>query len=253
MRQPNHGIAAKLLDEFIQDYLNNRKLSVVRQANATLPIVWFGNSRAYYASRQKIVTIGLNPSWREFSEPRFDMSIDFRKPDAKHRLSMTLDQYFEDNPYWFWFKRFETVLNLLKASYKESPFKNRALHIDIHSSIATKPTWGNSQFRESDRNRLRRPDLFGKLLAALSPDILLFSVNEAVRKEIFGDFNEVDSSQYEKADGTTVRGVHVRLYRRGRMQLLSGRNMQGTPFGGMSDTWLRKTIPTLQWMPATTV
>ena len=238
-------ISSELLFEFIRDYQSKQSMSVVRNAGPTLPIVWFGDSQAYFTSERRIVTIGLNPSLKEFSDKRFDSTIDWSGKDVSLRLSETLNQYFNYNPYWSWFHHFETVLELLHASYRVGSFRDRAVHIDVFSSIATNPTWG--KLSESIRNRLQRTDLFKRLLAELNPDVILYSANEAVRNTLFPDFELIDEAQYTKNNDSQVRGVHVRLYRHGNVRLLTGRNMHGTPFGGMSQKWLRKTIPSLRW------
>lgn len=243
MKSPCRTIPFKLIEEFVQDYLAKRALPVVRDANASLPIIWFGDSRSYFSSKKRIVTIGLNPSLKEFSKHRFNTTIDWTKPDAKVRLSETLDQYFSFNPYWSWFRWFEAVLNFLGASYKAGSFTNRAIHIDVHSSLATNPTWGGLD--DAIREKLKRTDLFERLVNILKPDIILLSTNDEVRNSLFDDFKLIESAQYEKEDGTIVRGSFVRLYRKDGTFLLTGRNLHGTPFGGLSHAWLNRTLPRL--------
>ena len=195
MSRPCRNIPSELIDEFVQDFLDKRNLPFVQKANTTLPIIWFGDSKAYFESKKRIVTIGLNPSLKEFSERRFDTQIDLTKSYAKTRLSETLNRYFELNPYWSWFRWFEVVLNVLGSSYKPGCFENRAIHIDVCSSLATDPTWGGLD--KSLRKIVRRTDLFKRLLKTLEPDIILLSTNDEIRKTMFDDFELVDSAQYE--------------------------------------------------------
>ena len=126
-----------VMQEYIQDFINKQNLHYV--VKPAIPIVWFGNMEKYESSPKKIVTIGINPSWKEFEEPRFDM-VDLTSDNAIDKLRNTLNLYFEYNPY-DWFNNFEKVLPTLDASYYEKKATNTAIHIDIYSAIATNPIW----------------------------------------------------------------------------------------------------------------
>ena len=53
-----------------------------------------------------------------------------------------------------------------------------AVHIDIYSSIATDPTWGNLD--AGVKNELQNITLFKELLQYLNPDVILVSVNRDI-------------------------------------------------------------------------
>ncbi len=105
------------------------------------------------------MTVALNPSRREFQDDDHQSpSAGLRFPAAAHlqgkpELSdedvaayrTAMNEYFERNPYTKWFDRFEYSLNEIGASYYSTNIKPcRAIHIDIHSPIATDPTWGHA-------------------------------------------------------------------------------------------------------------
>ena len=111
------------------------------------------------------------------------------------------------------------------------------MHIDIYSAIATNPTWGRLDCDQ--KAAIRRTDLFKQLLAILHPDVIVFSANQAV-------FNEVFAVQFKYKCGNENingrRGMFIKRYFNGSQTLISGRNLRGTPFGGMSQQLARETI-----------
>ena len=73
-----------------------------------LPIKWFGDIDAYMKSPVKIITVGLNPSDKEFREKNGDpFTTKLRFPDYivgnDASLEKALNCYFEKNPYRQWF------------------------------------------------------------------------------------------------------------------------------------------------------
>ena len=127
-----------------------------------IPILWFGDLDAYSKSPIRIVTVGLNPSNKEFQDKDCDpISVDLRFRSAvpllgKQTLNgsdfklyrQAMNEYFKCNPYKRWFQWHEAALIHLNASYggKMNPqnihYDNTAIHIDIKTAIATNPTWG---------------------------------------------------------------------------------------------------------------
>ncbi len=132
-----------------------------------LPIVWFGDSSS---DKDKILTMGANPSRWEYLDKRLIKKGDFddRKkvegaylPSSKERfirnsckvshadIIKSFDSYFENNPYSGWFgnkpmaktnkklpSKAEAFLNGLDASYyKGTPQKYTACHIDLFPFI----------------------------------------------------------------------------------------------------------------------
>ena len=77
----------------------------------TIPIDWFGDRVAYNRSKIRIVTVGLNPSDKEFRNndgESFNTSLRFEGYEEKG-LEAVYNNYFEYNPY-SWFKSFEYIL-----------------------------------------------------------------------------------------------------------------------------------------------
>lgn len=155
-----------------------------------LPIKWFGDREAYMKSPVKIITVGLNPSDKEFREKDGEpYSTRLRFPDYKKgnvvSLENALNNYFKKNPYRKWFNTgFEPLLNGMNASfYSCGKFKNRAIHTDICSPWATDPTWMNLPLRDREKLFKKGFQLWKDLVKELSPDIILFSIpNEYVKR-----------------------------------------------------------------------
>jgi len=111
----------------------------------SIPVLYFGDRPAYERSPLRVVTVGLNPSLKEFplKRPfsRFPGGAGLVRDDARGLLRV-LDDYFRVDPYRSWFQSYEPVLNGLGASYYEGP-ASTALHTDLLSPIATDPTWSS--------------------------------------------------------------------------------------------------------------
>ena len=152
--------------------------------NGIIPIKWFGDRKAYGNSDVKVVTVGLNPSDKEFRErdgQPFSTELRFPryKADKPRSLTSALNDYFKTNPYR-WFNAFETLLNGMGASYyNKEEYHYRALHTDICSSWATDPTW--TKLPKQEREKIYNNQDYGhpfwnKLIAKLKPDIIIASV-----------------------------------------------------------------------------
>ena len=141
-----------------------------------VPILFFGNFDAYRASPLRILTVGLNPSRKEFpaAEPfrRFPLAEGTREPS---RYLDALSAYFCTDPYRGWFNAFEPLLNGLCASYYTGA-ASTALHTDICSPVATDPTW--NKLDKADRAALEADggSLWHALLKKLRPQIVTLSV-----------------------------------------------------------------------------
>lgn len=149
---------SNLLEEMRGHFKNHQDNKAVVQSS--IPILFFGDLDAYRNSKKRILTVALNPSDKEFSEARFDVSPSTLSNDS--RYIKTLSEYFESNPYRFWFNHFEKLLQTIGASYysrtsrpnfatitpdAETDF-NRALHTDVCSPIATSVTWSKLKSKE---------------------------------------------------------------------------------------------------------
>ena len=143
-----------------------------------VPILFFGDLDAYRASPLRVLTVGLNPSLREFPEDapfrRFPLAegVTVGEPD---RYLEALSAYFRTDPYGGWFSAFEPLLNGLGSSYYPGE-DSTALHTDICSPVATDPTW--SSLDEAARSALEADGgpLWHTLLEALRPHVVAVSV-----------------------------------------------------------------------------
>ena len=148
------------------------------------PILFFGDLDTYRASPLRILTVGLNPSRKEFpaAEPfqRFPLAESNREPS---RYLDAMSAYFFTDPYRGWFNAFEPLLNGMRASYYGGG-ASRALHTDICSPVATDPTW--SGLDTADRAALQADGvpLWHMLLGELRPQIVAISVAQAHLKRI---------------------------------------------------------------------
>lgn len=88
-----------------------------------IPILFFGDSEAYFASTLRIITVGLNPSGKEFpTDDRFvrfpavqpDSTVAAERDPTRHISA--LNGYFRTNPYRIWFNSFEPILNGFDSS-----------------------------------------------------------------------------------------------------------------------------------------
>lgn len=215
----------KLIQDYINDFNSKQQLDYV--VKPSIPVVWFGDMTAYQESKKKIVTIALNPSLSEFTEKRFEQ-VKLGAVDAVEKLAQTLNKYFKTNPYCKWFNNnFEKVLNCLDASYYENKKTNTAIHIDFYSAIATNPIWGG--LTKEEKNKLKRTDLFKRLLKQLAPDVILFSANASAFKDAFADFELVE--RCDRINGKKSPFIHK--YKHGKQILFNGRNFNGQAFGGL--------------------
>ena len=182
------------MERYYEDFLAKRKTLSEIIVKDSFPIVWFGNTQKFFCSKVKVITIGLNPSFREF--PNADSELRFpgaRGAFARHRMGTvcnSLNGYFNFDraPYWDWFEAYERALGFLKFGVTYGGTKSRcplaenyAIHIDLFSAIATDPTF--SKLNSGQQARLARRDLFGQLFSYLTdgwdgPVIVLFSTSK---------------------------------------------------------------------------
>lgn len=185
MQEELLSVVEKAFDVFIKNYDNG---NVVKKS---IPILYFGDYRTYFASMTKVITVGLNPSKIEFPEEdaflRFeggekikDAILQNQKPVDDYL--MTLNKYFSYSPYKLWFNSYEPILNGMDCSYYARK-ANTALHTDIMTPIATDPTW--SRLNDNDKNLFEAEGigLWHELVSCLKPDIILISMAENIFKK----------------------------------------------------------------------
>ena len=162
--------------------------SLESRVDPALPILFFGDLDAYEKkSPLRVVTVGLNPSNKEFHEcapyQRFPLAERHRLDQDQQRYLDALAAYFRTNPYMEWFRHFEPLLEGMGASYCECQ-PSRVLHTDICSPVATDPTWND--VKPPERRVLIKDGvcLWHHLLRVLQPDIVLLSVAKTHHKRI---------------------------------------------------------------------
>jgi hypothetical protein len=147
------------------------------------PVLFFGDSKAYERSPLKVITVGLNPSRKEFppKDPyaRFPgargLYPGILNGEGQGKYLETLDAYFRTAPYTAWFRpAFESVLLGMDASYFGGA-RSTALHTDLCSPLPTDPTWSKLG---SDRLALEEDGvkLWHELVVQLNPDIVVISI-----------------------------------------------------------------------------
>ncbi len=179
-------------------WINHRNLMESSQVKDymiqdSIPILWFGDMEAYCHSKRKIVTVGLNPSLKEFpkDKDRFPKASGLRgkktlgEKDVEIYVA-AMNAYFETEPYSKWFNHFEKALKPLDASYyAATKMPNRAIHIDIYTPSATDPTWSKLSPLQKKYIDEQSNGLYENLMDLLKPDTVLVSANSAVVKEQF--------------------------------------------------------------------
>ncbi len=145
-----------------------------------LPILYFGDLERYLISEVRVITVGLNPSNKEFPDAspfrRFPaaLALDRAAPGWERFHLAALNEYFGVDPYTSWFGAWEPVLSGMEASYYGG--NNVALHTDLCSPLATNPTW---TLLDEDAKRLLEQAgnrLWRALVGVLEPHIVLISV-----------------------------------------------------------------------------
>ena len=148
------------------------------RVSPSLPILFFGDVHAYFSSRMRVLTVGLNPSLHEFPADspfrRFPLAegIMVGEPD---RYLDALAAYFRTDPYRGWFSSFEPLLNGLEASYYEGQ-SSTVLHTDICSPVATDPTWSGLDPAVQRALEKDGSPLWHALLKVMQPQIVMLSV-----------------------------------------------------------------------------
>lgn len=205
-----------------------------------LPIKWFGDKNAYMNSPVRIISVGLNPSDKEFREKDGEpYSSRLRFPDYiigdDVSLENALNNYFEKNPYRKWFNAgFEPLLNGMNASfYSCDAFKNRAIHTDICSPWATDPTWMNLLLKDRRKMFEEGFQLWKDLVKELSPDIILFSIpNEYVKNLLIGGISELCQISTTKDGKQRKSPIIIRKGTYGKAIAVFGKT-RNVPFGSL--------------------
>ena len=214
--------------------------------NNSIPILWFGDLDSYFESERRIVTVALNPSNKEFMDKGL-VGVEVRFPIAKTIVNKgildnndcdtykrAMCEYFRTNRL-SWFCSFERILNKLDSSYGgvfNPDAINTAIHIDIYSPVATTDKWSDLCQKGNDKTIINANSIpFTKLLSFLNPDVILISCNKnEISKLIDGKGTLIWSKPPKRFN------EFINLYKFDTNKaLISGLNMQGSPFGGYKD------------------
>ena len=216
----------------------------------SIPVLFFGNADAYSRSELKVITVGLNPSKDEF--PEGNAFLRFSKARCIYprildgffceEYLQALNEYFRrppNDPYR-WFDCFEHLLLGLGTSYYGNA-PNVALHTDLCSPLATRPTW--SKLAPDIQSRFLRdgPCLWHRLVERLSPDVIIASLRRSHLARISFSLLEGWSVAYtvERKTPYIVETTKLRLQSGKVTSLVFGRAAQ-TPFGNVSYADRRK-------------
>jgi hypothetical protein len=146
------------------------------------PVLFFG-----CLEQARILTVGLNPSSREFSskngvlqpgERRFAHASDLQScaDPAAHALD-AMRSYFQTNPFEKWFRRVERLTNAFGASLWEGT----AAHTDIGSCFATDPTWSGLNAKQKARVSASGFETFAEVVAQAPLAELLILIGGGAR------------------------------------------------------------------------
>lgn len=156
----------------------DRTVATAATVSPSVPVLFFGDADAYDRSPLRAVTVGLNPSWREFpaADPfcRFPLAADIAAEDHARYLN-AMSAYFRTSPYWTWFRHLDPLLDGMGAGYRPGQ-PSAALHTDICSPVATDRTW--SKLDDGDRRLLQADGvpLWHRLMEALQPHIVVLAI-----------------------------------------------------------------------------
>lgn len=233
-----------LLSKAYSEFEKIKNLPCVSAAHAHFPIVWFGDLDAYFQSEIRVVTVGRNPSFHEFTEPRFFYeengllrritNIDWGGSRRKN-VYEAFNRYFYHNPF-DWFKNFERIFKWhnFGISYEGqigSTMKNTAIHIDFSSPVATNPTF--SSLGTLTQSSLQS-NLFIDLITSLQPDLVLFS---NCHKEIISYFDLKNPFfVYTEPSVKTGKQIeYVEAYEKNNVCFVWGKNFNGAPWASVSE------------------
>ena len=172
----------------------------------SMPILFFGNCKAYRESDVRIVTVGLNPSAREFPNDdrykRFPVAENIDRGNTGSYLA-ALSAYF--GPHRLdWFDSYEAVLGGALASYR-SGTQSTALHTDICSPVATAKGW--TDIDRGIRGNLMADGIpmWHDLIEALQPEVVIASIRRDYVSRI--DFDALSDCMTLQEFSHTKEGV----------------------------------------------
>lgn len=223
----------------------------------SIPILWFGDLEAYEESPEgeRVITFAINPSSdefrltkkEEFNFVRFKEGKKIYSKDSFSDSDMkifkdTLNNYYKDEPYKKWFKWLESPLNCVNASYggklKNGDFSNTAIHIDL-CPLATSLKWGDVPKNIQKALIMDSEIILSNLIDYLKPNKILASMAQKKLENVFGKATIEKKLKKDYSDG---KGGFIKKYDYNGIDLIVGKNMRGTPFGGMAKEFIEDSI-----------
>ena len=186
--------------EHIWNYFNSIDKNTYGVKIPSIPLLYLGNYESYKQSPLKILTVGTNPSDKEF--PIHNAFCRFKDAENllyKENISeedvltylKSLNSYFNSNNAE-WFDHFEPLLNGLNASYY-SDHASTVLHTYMCSPLTTLEPW--SKYEKTTSPLLFHDVVYQglkiwlDLLDTLAPDIVLTSLGDNYRGWLFPEQN----------------------------------------------------------------
>lgn len=232
-----------LLSEVFTEFKSHKCELILKDS---FPIMWFGDMEAYMHSRQRIVTIGLNPSDREFEEGtnRFNGAKEAIEKDDIWSYTNAMNRYFdkENNTYTGWFSHYNKVLSGLDATYGEcfgEKKENTAVHIDF-VPVATTKKWSKMRTKEKRFLVCQSREHLQRLICILNPNIIVASVNSQMMIGMFQTKDKTPIKAYNNGKGK--RKGYIRVFQldnnykvaNGYERLLIWGQCMYVPFGAIS-------------------
>jgi hypothetical protein len=243
---------SRIIDRCWESFVKFRDRVNSSIVKPSIPILWFGDLEEYQKlGNKKIVTLAINPSNEEFrlnanSNSRFDRFNqgreiwfkDYLNNSEKELFIETLNNYYRIEPYE-WFYRLETPLNYIGSTYggkmQSTSFSSCAIHIDL-CPLSTSDKWRDVPSDIKNEMKADGEILLTRLLQYLEPDIILASISAGDLKSIFNLRAKKDAQvRYENDKGGFIRKYNYR-----GIELIVGRNMHGTPFGAMTNNFIKE-------------
>jgi len=246
----------RIIDKYWDDFNDKRTMAGV--IPGFIPIIWFGDIKAYLKSEIKTVTVALNPSWHEFSSNSKKLSLSYQRflgadsllsktklnDSDKERLISIYSNYFCEDPYYDWFRCYDTKCMgfVSKYGYEVSygyncKPHNTAIHIDYYSALPTDPVY--SKLKDDSNcietyNKLPNKDLFKELLGVLNPNVILFSSAYKSFNDCMKFIYKIDNNLKPDITCKDDKEIKLRSFLIDNKLVIHGRNNR-QPFAPISD------------------
>ncbi len=169
-------LSKKLYQKTFKHYDNFKDESGIRRGH---PILYFGDLKNYFKQEFKVITVGVNPSSKEFDEERFPK---YRK--TPYSLEYAQNEYFTLNPY-SWFSHYEKLLSHLGYSYggkinKDNKRYKKAIHTDYITPLTTEKQWSSFSKQNIDlAEKIKQEgfEIWKDLINELKPDLIIYATN----------------------------------------------------------------------------